>query len=225
MRIKGSTNVLAMAVGGLALAIFTTGTAVAATGQLVNIVDPTSGVGARVLNSGSLLTRASDGSGPMTVDGSVGAKIDPSANDVDVTSSEAAPLYTKPVQTGFGASISLSASNGTTVCDSFTIPAGRVIQLQTMVVGLSGPASPRAWLDFYALRTSNTALKQELEVPLRSSSTGLFTYTGQLATGFPIFGGGTFAGEGVPTNVRGCIRGPASGTTQGNLLITGIYLS
>lgn len=154
----------------------------------------------------------------------VTAKIDPSANDVDVNSSAAEPVYTKSVQKAFGASINLSASNNGVACDSFTIPAGRVIQLQSMVVGLSGPASPRAWLDFYATKTSNTALKQELEIPLRTSQTNVFAHTGQLATGFPIFGGGTFDGGGLPTSVRGCIRAAASGTNQGNLMIAGIFL-
>ena len=64
-----SKNALPLAIGALALAILTTGTAVAATGSLVNIVDPVTKAGARVDLGGKL--RVGDGSGPLTVDGTV----------------------------------------------------------------------------------------------------------------------------------------------------------
>lgn len=83
---KLSDNTLPLAIGALALAILTTGTAAASTGALVNIVDPVTkspvrvdGGKIRVGDGSGALTvdgtlRVNDGSGPLTVDGTVGLR-------------------------------------------------------------------------------------------------------------------------------------------------------
>src|SRR4051812_28758685 len=50
-----SSNVAAFAIGALLTGVVGTGAAVAATGQLVNVADPSTGVAAKVSSSGRLL--------------------------------------------------------------------------------------------------------------------------------------------------------------------------
>src|SRR4051794_957894 len=67
-----SSNVAAFVIGVLVAGVVGTGAAVAATGSLVNVADPTTGVSAKVSNSGRLLVSANDGGSSLTVDGTVG---------------------------------------------------------------------------------------------------------------------------------------------------------
>lgn len=235
MRVSKDT-LLAFVVGGLAVALASAGTAVAATGSLVNIADPTNAAYlAKVSSAGKLLTQVS-GSVTSKIDptgntvalapgGTVG--IDPAANTVGVVTSPSSPLHVREDAAVFGdTSTNLVVNAGAVLCTPLELADGRLVRLEAVTVSAGGPATPIVWLQLWgeSSASSGSGLAQELAIPLTAQSTSFFNFSGSLRPGLIVQGGSEFAADGIPARVSFCVRGSASGSNNARFTASGVYL-
>src|SRR5207237_4472487 len=103
----------------------------------------------------------------------------------------------------YGDELTVSASDGAAACQQIDLAAGRVVAVDSVLVGRSGAATPRAWLELWAETSpsSNSAVATEMDIPLRSAGGSFTTFSGQLQGGFPIVGGSEFSADGRPARV------------------------
>lgn len=163
MKAPRSSNALALAVGLLALAIATTGSAMAATGQLVNIADgKNAGQLAKVDALGRLLV--GDGSGPLTID----VEREPWLVTLSSTSGTAAVCVGIPVPTNRRVVVTGMSGGGVVGA-----------QVQVQVPGLAGPTGLLAAAGFKLTNGSGPSqpafsvyeLSQDLDIIIPSTAT------------------------------------------------------
>jgi hypothetical protein len=159
----------AMAVAIIAVVLATAGTAFAATGQLVNIVDPTNAARAAKVDASGRL-HVGDGSGPLSVDGTTTGAEAP-ANTLHRSFAfpgpTCTPLATPPAgkaliiksvaldiltATSPGPGTFASLHIGTNGCESFVMeinPPGTGLINQPFEPGLGVPAGQRLWVSAF----------------------------------------------------------------------------
>jgi hypothetical protein len=161
------TNIVPILLGLLAIGIAGTGTAVAATGQLVNIVDPSTGAGAKVTSGGNLQVKATDGNGPMTVDGTVNAVVNGTVN---------AAIVREPFQQYVSGS-----STSAETCEPIVVPAGKRLTIESFSAEAGGSPKPDVYLRMTInFQNGTTFFRRNVHVPLEPTQS--VPYAGNVNT-------------------------------------------
>lgn len=141
---------------------------------------------------------------------------------VSVESSAAAPLRTQEVIRTFGDGFRLLPGANLTVCEDVALPAGRVMQLQSIAVSATAPVTVylRVWTEMIE-GGNGTAI--ELPIALTTVTTGFFQRSGSLATPMTIVGGSEFAANGVAARPSICATAGASNSSV-SFVVSGVYV-
>jgi hypothetical protein len=193
-------NVMSFVIGALLVGVIGTGTAVAASGTGVNILDPTTSVGAKVTSGGRLEVNSN---GAVAVTG---------------------PVVTAP--TLWSATVRVvPASTDTRTCVQVPLPAsGKVMLNSVAVTDYFSPSFPIAYIKPYVKTGSSTGQVLQQRITLITSEPDP---TANLRTGFaqmPLVlasGGFGAANVGETYDLYACINHVSGESAQANFLFAG----
>jgi hypothetical protein len=164
---------------------------------------------------------------PVSISGTPSVGISPSANDVDVNSSPAAPLRTREAAQVFADSASLNPAAGVTNCIALELATGRLARIDTALASTSGAAAPNLFLRFWTEYDSAHSVPIDIDIPVHSAvTTGAgYTWAGSASPALAVLGGTeSLTGGGVATKGQICAKAPSGNSMNAVILVSGVYL-
>ena len=177
----------------------------------VAIEDPTTGVKAHLTSGGRVLAQVNDGSGPMTVDGTVALTPD------------AAVRTTQPP---FAATVKVTPASGDPrTCVEVPLPASGKVELKSvMVTDYFSPTVPIAYIKPFVKTGSSTGQVTQLRILLAASEPDptANVRTGSLESTLVVAGGGFSAAQiGEVYDLYACINHVSGESAQANFIFSG----